>query len=320
MFPSVRLRRLRYSKILREVVSEHHLTVNDLILPFFVKSGRNSVEAIKSMLGIYRYSVDTLIPVVEKAYSLGIKMIALFPVIETSRKDEIGRECYNPDNLLCSAIREIKSALPEIVIITDVALDPYTNHGHDGVFDGNEVLNDETIEILCKQALVQAAAGSDIIAPSDMMDGRVAGIRKALDNSCFEKVCILSYAVKYCSRLYAPFRDAVEVQNIKLDKSSYQIDVRNSMESFREIELDIKEGADILVIKPGMFYLDVIKSAAEKFNIPIFAYQVSGEYAMIRNFQDEEIILESLIAFKRAGARAILTYFALEVAEMLCNG
>ncbi len=320
MFPTIRLRRLRYIPNIRDVLQENHITVHDLILPLFVKAGNNINEVIKTMPNYYRYSVDNLIPVVRKAHSYGIKIIALFPVIDPHLKNNNGNEAYNPNNLICSAVQEIKSAVPDICIMTDVALDPYTKHGHDGILKNNEILNDETIVNLCKQALVQAAAGSDIIAPSDMMDGRVSSIRKSLDNSCFEKICIASYAVKYKSCLYSPFRDAVEVKNQQLDKSSYQVNIGNSSEAMREIELDIKEGADMVIIKPGLFYLDIIKSAADKFNIPIFAYQVSGEYSMLRTFQDENIILESLIAFKRAGARAIFTYFALEVAEKLCNG
>ena len=320
MFPNVRLRRLRYKSWLRDVVREHNLTVDDLILPLFVKSGHNIKEPIARMPGVYRYSIDELVLVVKKAYSLGIKMIALFPVIEDHLKDEYAIEAYNPGNLLCCAVKEVKSAIPEIGVITDVALDPYTDHGHDGILSNDEVLNDETLEILCKQALVQAAAGSDIIAPSDMMDGRVASIRQALDNSNFYKVCILSYSVKYNSCLYSPFRDAISVKERKLNKSSYQMDTANSTEALREISLDIEEGADFIIIKPGLFYLDIIKLAKDNFEVPIFAYQVSGEYTMLRNFQDDRIILESLIAFKRAGARAILTYFALEVAEKLCNG
>lgn len=320
MFPHTRLRRLRYHKSIRSIVREHSITTDDLILPLFVKSGHNVKEAIPTMPDYYRYSIDAIIPVIKTAYSLGIKMIALFPITASNLKDIIGSEAYNPDNLLCSAIKEVKSAVPEMCIITDVALDPYTIHGHDGILKNDEILNDETLEALCKQALVQAAAGSDVIAPSDMMDGRVSAIRKALDNSNFYKVCISSYAAKYYSSLYSPFRDAVEVTNKKLDKSSYQMDFCNSTDALREIAEDINEGADMLIIKPGLFYLDIIKSATDTFNVPIFAYQVSGEYTMLRNFQDERIILESLIAFKRAGARAIFTYFALEVAELLCNG
>ncbi len=320
MFPNVRLRRLRNHSWLRDVVRESTLTVADLIMPLFVKAGENLKEPLERMPGNYRYSIDQLVLAVKQAYSLGIKMIALFPVVEEHLKDFEGNEAYNPNNLLCSAIKAIKSALPEIGIITDVALDPYTSHGHDGILSNGEILNDETVEILCRQALVQAAAGSDIIAPSDMMDGRVSAIRNALDDSNFHKVCLLSYAVKYNSCLYSPFRDAISVKDRKLDKSSYQMDVANSDEALREISLDIREGADFIIVKPGMLYLDIIKSAKDNFNIPVFAYQVSGEYAMLRHFQDERIIMESLIAFKRAGARAILTYFALEVAEQLCLG
>ncbi len=320
MFPHVRLRRLRYSPNLRNVLCEHRITTNDLILPLFVKSGTHITEAIEMMPGYYRYSIDNLIPLIRHAYSLGIKIVALFPVVEPTLKDALGTESYNPDNLLCRAVKEIKSAVPEISIITDTALDPYTDHGHDGILEGNEILNDKTIQTLSKQALVQAAAGSDIIAPSDMMDGRVGAIRTALDNSNFHKVCILSYAIKYLSSLYKPFRNAVGVSNMQIDKGSYQVNTGNNMESLREIELDITEGADMVIIKPGMFYLDIIKSAAQKFNIPIFAYQVSGEYTMIKHLNDTDVIIESLTAFKRAGARGILTYFALEVAEIICNG
>lgn len=321
MFPNIRLRRLRYYPWIRDLVREHSLSVNDLILPLFVRSGNNIQESISTMPGCFRYSVDKLIPVVKHAYSLGIKFIALFPVVDDNLKDPQGSEAYNPDNLLCSAVKKIKSAVPEIGIITDVALDPYTSHGHDGILEGGEILNDETIEILCRQALVQAAAGSEVVAPSDMMDGRVAKIRQALDNSNFYKVSILSYAVKYKSCLYSPFRDALKVKNNhKLDKSSYQMDVSNSTEALREVELDIKEGADMIIVKPGLFYLDIIRLIKSNFNIPIFAYQVSGEYSMLSNFQDQSIVLESLIAFKRAGACSILTYFALEVGEILCNG
>ena len=322
-FPNIRLRRVRNSEWIRRLVSENNLSTNDLILPIFVRDGKNKVESIKSMPGVYRYSVDKLNLIMNKAKKSKIPMVALFPYTQKNKKDKFGTESLNPNNLVCQSIRYIKKKYSGIGVMCDVALDPYTSHGHDGVIFKNRVDNDRTLKILIKQALLQAKMGCDVIAPSDMMDGRVGAIRKALDKKDFQNVSILSYAAKYASSFYGPFRDAVGSKgNLKSDKKSYQMDFRNLNESFREIALDIKEGADIVMIKPGLPYLDIIKNIKDNFKIPVFAYQVSGEYSLIKNgiknnLISDEAIVESLMAFKRAGASAIITYFALEIANKL---
>ncbi len=328
MYPKIRLRRTRTDSWCRNLVQESVLTTNDLILPIFIKEGSGLKEEIKSMPGIFRYSIDEVLDYIHKAHDLGINAIAIFPVTNPAMKDDIASDAINPDNLICRSIRSIKKKCPDIGIIADVALDPYTSHGHDGILSTNKkaILNDETVEILCKQALIQAAAGCDIVAPSDMMDGRVGAIRDALDNSNFKNVKILSYAVKYASSFYGPFREAIgSTTATKINKSTYQMDFHNSTETIREVEEDIKEGADFVIVKPGMSYLDIIHKLHQRFNIPIFAYQVSGEYSMIKLASEKgyingiECFYESLVAFKRAGCSAILTYAAIDIAEYLSN-
>ena len=322
-YPALRLRRNRKSDWIRRLVAENNLTVNDLILPIFVTDGKNKVEPIRSMPGINRYSIDKIGNIVNKANKFKIPLIAIFPQTPKKKKNYIGSEALNENNLVCQAIRKIKKNNPNIGVMTDVALDPYTSHGHDGIFKKKEVLNDETIEILSKQALLQARMGCDIIAPSDMMDGRVGVIRKALDKENFKNVQILSYGAKYASNFYGPFRNAIgSKQKNKVNKSTYQMDYKNLDEAMREIALDLKEGADFVMIKPGLPYLDVIKSVKENFKVPVFAYQVSGEYSMIKNSIKNgtlgaDSIIESLISFKRSGAAAIITYFALDIAKKL---
>ena len=325
-FPNLRLRRSRKYDWSRRLVEENSLSSNDFILPIFIIDGKNKKQAIKSMPGIYRYTIDHLEKVVNEAIKNKIPMIALFPCISQKKKDVFGSEALNEDNLVCKAIRFIKLKFNnEIGIMCDVALDPYTSHGHDGLIKSQYVLNDETVDILTKQSLLQAQMGCDVIAPSDMMDGRVGKIRKKLDKEGYEMVQILSYAVKYASNFYGPFRDAVGSKNsLKGNKKNYQMDFKNSSESLREVALDIKEGADIVMVKPGLPYLDIIKLVKDSFKIPVFAYQVSGEYSLIRNgiknnLIDKNSILESLISFKRAGASAIVTYFALEIAKKIKN-
>ena len=324
-YPNTRMRRNRKSDWSRRLVRETSLSTNDLILPLFLQAGKNEKSEIKSMPGIFRLSKDLILNEVKKAAKLGIPAIALFPVIEPNKKSDVAKEAYNSKNLICSTIKEIKNLGLNIGIICDVALDPYTSHGHDGIIAKGEVLNDATVEILCKQALAQAAAGCDIVAPSDMMDGRVAKIRKALDDSGFENVQIMSYAAKYASSFYGPFREALGSDKSlgKKDKRSYQMDPANSEEALREVALDISEGADMVIIKPGLPYLDIIYRVKTTFGIPTFAYQVSGEYAMIKAaakngwIDEDEAIIESLIAFKRAGANGIITYGAIDIAEKI---
>ncbi len=324
-FPNIRLRRVRNSPWIRRLVAENDLSINDLILPIFIRDGKNKVEAIKAMPGVHRYSVDKLNLIMNKAKKYKIPMVALFPYTQKNKKDKFGTEALNKNNLICKSLKFIKKKYSGIGVMCDVALDPYTSHGHDGIIINKKIDNDKTIEILVKQALLQAEMGCDVIAPSDMMDGRVGAIRKALDKRNFQNVSILSYAAKYASSFYGPFRDAVgSKMNLKSDKKTYQMDFRNSNEAFREIALDIKEGADIVMVKPGMPYLDIIKNIKDKFKIPVFAYQVSGEYSLIQHgiknkLINEEAVLESLMAFKRAGASAIITYFALDVAYKLKN-
>ena len=324
-YPSLRLRRNRKYSWSRRLVAENNLTVNDLILPIFVTEGKNKIEPIKSMPDVYRYSVDKINPIINKASKLGIPLVAIFPHTPNKKKNSMGTEALNEDNLVCRTIRKIKKNNPNIGVMADVALDPYTDHGHDGILKNKEILNDETIEILSDQALIQAEMGCDVIAPSDMMDGRVGVIRKALDQNNFKNVQILSYAAKYASNFYGPFRNAIgSNRKLKGDKKSYQMDYKNSHEALREVALDIKEGADFVMVKPGLPYLDVIKSIKENFKIPVFAYQVSGEYSMIvraikGDILNKDSIIESLISFKRAGASAIVTYFAMEIARKIKN-
>jgi len=326
-YPRVRMRRNRMHEFSRRLVSENNLTVDDLIYPIFITYGSNKKEKINSMPGIYRFSLDRLEAEIKYISSLNIPAIAFFPQTENKLKTSDGREAVNKNNLVCEAIRISKKVNPELGIICDVALDPYTDHGHDGVIIDNHIDNDKTLEILCQQSLIQAEAGCNIIAPSDMMDGRVGLIRDTLDKNGFINVQIMSYAVKYASAFYGPFRDAVgsSINLSNKSKNSYQMDPKNSDEALREIELDLNEGADMVIVKPGMPYLDIIHKVREKFKVPTYAYQVSGEYSMIKGaidkgwFDEEKIIFESLIAFKRAGCSGIITYFAPYVAEILNN-
>ena len=322
-YPSTRLRRNRKKEWSRRLVQESTLSPNDLIWPIFICEGTNVKERINTMPGVYRHSIDKLEKLVESAMDKNIPMIALFPNIPNSKKNSKGSEALNKNNLVCKALRLIRKNYKNIGIMCDVALDPYTSHGHDGILKNNYVDNDETIKILIKQSLLQAEMGCDVIAPSDMMDGRIGEIRKALDKNNYELVQILSYAVKYASNFYGPFRDAVgSKKTLKGDKKNYQMDFRNSKEALREVALDIKEGADFVMVKPGMPYLDIIKLIRDNFKIPVFAYQVSGEYSLIKNgiknqILNEEAIIESLTSFKRAGASAVVTYFAEEIAQKL---
>jgi len=323
-YPNLRLRRNRKTDWSRRLVRENTLSVNDLILPIFIIEGKNKKIPIKTMPNIFRYSIDKLDQVVDKAVFLKIPMIALFPYTEKKLKNAKGTEALNKNNLVCKATSYIKKKYKDkIGVMCDVALDPYTTHGHDGLLKSGEVLNDETIKILIKQSLIQAKAGCDVIAPSDMMDGRIKLIREALDKNNFQNVQLLSYAVKYASSFYGPFRDAVgSKQLLKGDKKTYQMDFSNSNEALREVSLDIKEGADMIMVKPGLPYLDIIKLVKDNFKIPVIAYQVSGEYSLIVNsinkgLVDDKIILETLMSFKRAGANAIITYFADRIAQNL---
>ncbi len=316
-YPSLRLRRSRKNEWSRRLVEENSLSPNDFILPIFLIEGKNKKQEIKSMPNVYRYTINNLSRIVDKAIKNKLPMIALFPYTEKNKKNSLGTEALNENNLVCRAIKHIKKRYKnEIGIMCDVALDPYTSHGHDGLISSNYVLNDETIEILINQSLLQAQMGCDVLAPSDMMDGRIGKIRKSLDNNGYKMTQILSYAVKYASSFYGPFRDAVGSKNLlKGDKKNYQMDFRNSNEALREISLDIKEGADMVMVKPGMPYLDIIKLVKDNFKIPVMAYQVSGEYSLLSNsinkgLIDKNSILESLIAFKRAGANAIVSYYA----------
>ena len=323
-YPSLRLRRNRKFSWTRRLVRENDLSTNDLIQPIFLTEGKNKKIKISSMSGICRYSIDMLPRVIDKALSNKIPMVSLFPNTPIARKNNYGSEALNENNLVCRALKIIKKKYKnEIGLMTDVALDPYTSHGHDGLIKNNYVLNDETINILIQQSLLQAEMGSDILAPSDMMDGRIGEIRKILDKKKFINTQILSYAVKYASNFYGPFRDAVGSKgSLKGDKKNYQMDFANSDEALREVALDIKEGADLVMVKPGMPYLDIISKIKNKFKIPVFAYQVSGEYSLIKNGINNKIInndaiIESLVSFKRAGACAIVTYFANEIASQL---
>ena len=319
-----RPRRSRQSDWVRRMVGEARLTTDDLIWPVFVTEGRNREEDVASMPGVKRHSVDRMAAIARQACDLGIPALALFPNTDPSRRDERGSEALNPDNLVCRATRAIKEQVPEIGIVTDVALDPYTTHGHDGIVRNGRILNDETIEVLIEQALIQAEAGSDIVAPSDMMDGRVGAIRDALESNGRSDTLILAYSAKYASAFYGPFRDAVGSSDmLKGDKRSYQMDPANGAEAEREVALDLAEGADMIMVKPGMPYLDIIYRLKKAFSMPTFAYQVSGEYAMVMAaaqngwIDRDHAILESLLAFKRAGADGILTYFAPQAAALI---
>ena len=322
-----RMRRTRRSDWSRRLVRENTLTVDDLIWPIFVIDGDGTSQPVPSMPGVERLTVDRAVAAAERAASLRIPAIALFPYTDPDVRDPTGSEALNPENLVCAATRAIKAAVPEVGIVLDVALDPYTSHGHDGLMVGEEIVNDATVEQLCIQALIQAEAGADVIAPSDMMDGRIGAIRRALDAKGFEHVQIMSYAAKYASAFYGPFRDAIGTKKTLVgDKRTYQMDPGNGLEAIREAELDVAEGADMLMVKPGMPYLDILWRIKEAFGLPTYAYQVSGEYAMIegaaRNgwIDGERAMLESLTGFKRAGADGILTYFAPRVAELLRHG
>ncbi len=321
-FPNTRLRRNRKSGWARALVSENTLTVADLIWPIFVIEGQNKSEAIASMPGVFRYSVDVAVEKVREAAALGIPLVALFPNTDPALRNETGSEAINPNNLICRAVRAIKAAVPEIGVMCDVALDPYTSHGQDGLMDGDHIVNDPSIDMLVKQALVQADAGCDVIAPSDMMDGRIGAIRSALEKAGYLDVQIMAYSAKYASGFYGPFREAVGSGGLlKGDKRTYQMDPANTDEALHEVAMDLAEGADMVMVKPGMPYLDIVSRVKREFGVPTFAYQVSGEYAMImaaveRGWLDpKKVISESLLAFKRAGADGVLTYFAVEVAK-----
>ena len=323
-FPELRLRRSRKNDWSRRLIEENNLTPNDFILPVFLIDGKNKKQEIKSMPGVYRYTLDKINFVVDKAIKKGIPMIALFPYTEIKKKNILGTEALNENNLVCRALQIIKKRYKnQIGIMCDVALDPYTSHGHDGLLKKDYVLNDETVEILINQSLLQAQMGCDVIAPSDMMDGRIGKIRKALDRNGFKMTQILSYAIKYSSSFYGPFRDAVGSKGLlKSNKKNYQMDFRNSNEALREVTLDIKEGADMVMVKPGLPYLDIIKLVKENFKIPVMAYQVSGEYSLLeyginKGLTDKNIIIESLVAFKRAGANAIVSYYADRLDKIL---
>jgi porphobilinogen synthase len=328
-FPAVRLRRARSTRWSRRLVAEHRLSVDDLIWPLFVIEGSNKRVPIASMPGVERLTIDNIVASAEQAVHLGIPAVALFPNTEPKLRTEDAREAFNPENLVCRATRAIKDAGLDIGIVLDVALDPYTSHGHDGLLRGEEVANDETLAALVRQSLVQAEAGADILAPSDMMDGRVGAIRSSLEDAGYANTLIMAYAAKYASAFYGPFRDAVGSSmtlasgKAQRDKRSYQMDPANSDEAVREVALDLAEGADLIMVKPGMAYLDIVRRVVDTFRVPTFAYQVSGEYAMLQAaagagwLDGEAVMMESLLAFKRAGAAGILTYFAPRAAASL---
>ena len=321
---AIRPRRNRKAEWARRLVRENVLTTNDLIWPMFVVDGNNTRTAVSSMPGVDRLTVDQAVRDAERAMKLDIPCIALFPYTEPSLRDETGSEALNPNNLVCQSVRAIKKEFPDLGVLCDVALDPFTSHGHDGLIEDGKILNDETVAVLVRQALVQAEAGCDVIAPSDMMDGRVAAIREGLDRSALLDVQIMSYAAKYASAFYGPFRDAIgSAKTLTGDKRTYQMDSANTDEALREVELDIAEGADMVMVKPGMPYLDVVRRVKDTFSMPTFVYQVSGEYAMIAAaanngwIDGDRAMMESLLGFKRAGADGILTYFAPKAAERL---
>lgn len=325
-YPTVRMRRNRNNDAVRRMVAENKLSIDDLIWPIFIVDGENQRQQVDSMPGVIRYSTDVIAEAANEAFELGIPAVALFPFTDPDTKTPDGRESLNPENLVCTAIRNVKTQLPEMMVICDVALDPYTSHGHDGVMEGETVLNDETVDILTKQAFNQAEAGCDTISPSDMMDGRVGAIRQALDASGFDDVRIMAYSAKYASGFYGPFRDAIGTKAALIgDKRTYQMDPANADEAMREIALDIQEGADMVMVKPGMPYLDIVRRVKDNFGMPTFVYQVSGEFAMLkgaieRGWLNESVVLESLLGFKRAGADGVLTYFAVEAAKKLKAG
>jgi porphobilinogen synthase len=319
-----RPRRNRKSEWSRRLVRETELSVSDLIWPVFLVEGEARREEISSMPGVFRYSIDLATQAIAEAASLGVPAVALFPNIDPDLRDETASVALDPHNLVCRACRAIKDSCPDIGVITDVALDPYTSHGHDGLLVGDEIVNDPTVEVLARQALVQARAGSDIIAPSDMMDGRIGAIRTALDAEGFEHVQIMSYAAKYASAFYGPFREAIGTsKTLRGDKRTYQMDPANTDEALREVELDLDQGADMVMVKPGMPYLDIVRRVVDAFHAPTFAYQVSGEYAMLMAaaqngwLDGDRAMMESLVAFKRAGASGVLTYFAVRAARLL---
>ncbi len=320
---NIRMRRNRQTEWSRRLVRENVLTTNDLIWPIFIVAGENVEQAVPSMPGVFRYSIDNAVKQVQRASALGIPAIALFPYTDPNLRDETGSEALNNNNLVCNACRAIKEAVDDVGVITDVALDPYTSHGHDGLMQGETIINDETVDVLVRQALNQASAGADVIAPSDMMDGRIGAIRECLDLAGFHKVSILAYTAKYASAYYGPFRDALDSAPKAGDKKTYQMDPANSREALRELELDEDEGADIVMVKPAGAYLDIIRLLREHSALPIAAYQVSGEYAMIKaacekGWLDEKaIVLESLLSIRRAGADLIFTYFARQAARWL---
>jgi porphobilinogen synthase len=327
-FPALRMRRMRRDEFSRRLMREHHLRTDDLIYPVFVLDGRNRREDVGSMPGVQRMSVDLLLPVAEQCVAAGIPVMALFPVIDMQLKSPDGREATNPEGLVPRAVRELKRRFPELGLLTDVALDPFTTHGQDGLIDDSGyVLNDETIAVLRQQALVQAEAGVDIVAPSDMMDGRIGVIRHSLEDAGHIHTRIMAYSAKYASAFYGPFRDAVgSAANLgKSNKAVYQMDPANSDEALREVALDIAEGADMVMVKPGMPYLDIVRRVKDEFRMPTYVYQVSGEYAMLKAaaingwLDEKKVVLESLLAFKRAGADGVLTYFALQAAQWLAE-
>lgn len=324
-FPQARLRRLRMRPSLRRLVAEHRLNAEDLIWPIFLREGTGVKDPVPSMPGVERLSVNLAVDAAREAFDLGIPVIALFPHVDPSQRDGEGSLAVDSNNLVCRAVRAVRASGVEISLLCDVALDPYTSHGHDGVLRDGHIANDETIKILQRQALMQADAGCDIIAPSDMMDGRIGQIRSALDDNGHKHVCIMSYAAKYASAFYAPFREVIgSGVHLRGNKQSYQMDPANGDEALWEVALDIQEGADMLMVKPGVFYLDILWRVKERFGMPTFAYQVSGEYAMLRHgvdggFLEEKAVMESLLAFKRAGADGVLTYFAKDVACRLKN-
>jgi len=326
IFPTTRMRRMRFNDFSRRLMRENQLSADDLIYPLFVIEGNNQRESIASMPGVERLSIDLILEEAQQISQLGIPAIALFPVISTTKKSNDAREAYNPEGLAQQCVRELKKSFPELGVITDVALDPFTSHGQDGLLnDDGYVINDETVEVLCKQALSHAQAGADIVAPSDMMDGRIGAIRQTLESNQLTNTKILAYSAKYASSFYGPFRDAVgSAKNLGTgNKYSYQMDPANSNEAIREIQLDLEEGADMIMVKPGMPYLDIARRAKDEFAVPTFAYQVSGEYAMLKAasmngwLDEKQVVLESLLAFKRAGCDAILTYYAKDAARWL---
>ena len=326
IFPKTRMRRMRFQDFSRRLMRENLLSVNDLIYPLFVIEGDNQRETIASMPGVERLSIDLILKEAEEIYQLGIPAIALFPVTSTEKKSDDAREAYNPDGLAQRCVKALKKSFPDLGVITDVALDPFTSHGQDGLINSEGyVINDETVEVLCKQALSHAQAGVDIVAPSDMMDGRIGAIRSTLEANNYINTKILAYSAKYASSFYGPFRDAVgSAGNLGAgNKYSYQMDPANSNEALREIQLDLDEGADMIMVKPGMPYLDIIRRAKEQFAVPTFAYQVSGEYAMLKAaaqngwINEKNTVMESMLGFKRAGADAILTYYAKNIAQWL---